>query len=957
MTARGDGVLARRVRARRVLARRVLARPLTIALTLALASTATVASSPAQAQAQYGSVQAQAVPPHLATAGRWTVATDASGTSLLWDSRGVRLTGDARPEFALDGALLGAPTSDPSGRLRLFVAGLRGVTPARLSVLLAGVRLTDAGRAGRPPAARIAGSAPRRAATPRVPAQPSTLVTPDPGKPGRFATASYRYSLPGLDVDGIPVPLEVVGTVVAPVGAPGRRPVVLFLHGRHSTCYLGSETSIDWPCVNGFRPIPSLAGYVATQRLLASRGYVTVSISANAINAQDGALADSGANARSILVRHHLDLLVAWNSTGTGPPVAAALRGRLDMRHVMLVGHSRGGEGVVRAAIDATAADPFRIRGQVLIAPTDFGRQVAAGVPTTVLLPACDGDVSDLQGQQYVDQARELATGDRSLLTSAMVLGANHNYFNSQWTPGVATAPAEDDWADTADAACGSAAPGRLRASQQRAVGATYVAAAAATYLRSSTSAARLLDGSPTRAVSAGSAVVLTEALGGNRRALITDPRGLRVVASGRASASVCAGFTVDGSPGCLADGSSSPHWLPGSVPTTYAVSASWRSPRSVMAAALATPRDLSRSRFLDLRVIADPGRAVSKFRVGLADSRGHRVTSTVTVTLRPLPGSASSRRVWAQTVRVPLAGFRGIDLTSVSALRLRAVSSSGHVYLLDAFGSRHGAAASSLDPTSVPRFSVTATAATLPADDQVHDVPVTVTVTGDVVRPARLWLAVQGLGRGPGRSSVPVRALADGVSEITIAPGTRTVSFTIRALGSSVFSAEPDRVSVMVFAAHDAQVSGYVGGADVRSDVPPPTLTVAAPAIEVLQGRPLIWTLRLSAPTRYGWYGVAVAVEPAAGAELTVADLLPVWVEERAQSPELPDGAPAPLSGAELNIPVGADSLTTTSTLEIPTSRRSTSTGDRTVAIEIAADGIIVTDPLLLTAVVHAAP
>ena len=37
------------------------------------------------------------------------------------------------------------------------------------------------------------------------------------------------------------------GVVVAPQGAPGKRPLALFLHGRHATCYTDAETdSIEW---------------------------------------------------------------------------------------------------------------------------------------------------------------------------------------------------------------------------------------------------------------------------------------------------------------------------------------------------------------------------------------------------------------------------------------------------------------------------------------------------------------------------------------------------------------------------------------------------------------------------------------------------------------------------------------------------------------------------------------
>ena len=43
----------------------------------------------------------------------------------------------------------------------------------------------------------------------------------------------------------------------------------------------------DWPCPTGTQPIPSHRGYLQDQKLLASQGYVTVSISANGINGQD----------------------------------------------------------------------------------------------------------------------------------------------------------------------------------------------------------------------------------------------------------------------------------------------------------------------------------------------------------------------------------------------------------------------------------------------------------------------------------------------------------------------------------------------------------------------------------------------------------------------------------------------------------------------------------------------
>ena len=129
--------------------------------------------------------------------------------------------------------------------------------------------------------------------------------------------------------------------------------------------------------------------------MLASQGYLTVSIAANGINGQDGLFMDGGAFARSQLLRHHLAQWAEWSRHG-GDPWGGRFHGRVNLDEVVLVGHSRGGEGVERAAIDTYAHDPWTIRGLVLIGPTAFGRQVAPGIPppsscrsATATCPTC----------------------------------------------------------------------------------------------------------------------------------------------------------------------------------------------------------------------------------------------------------------------------------------------------------------------------------------------------------------------------------------------------------------------------------------------------------------------------------------------------------------------------------------------------------------------------------------
>ncbi|MCZ0982301.1 hypothetical protein O1L60_34705 [Streptomyces diastatochromogenes] len=196
---------------------------------------------------------------------------------------------------------------------------------------------------------------------------------------------------------------------------------------------------------------------------------MTVSIAANGVNGQDADVEDAGAQARSSLVRLHLARWADWSANRTSAPAAVRKTAPADLSRVLLVGHSRGGEGVNRAALDSLNPPPaaqdgyrgpvrWKIRGNVLIGPTVFGQNPVPDVPSTTILPGCDGDVSDLQGQIYVDGTRGVGKGT-ALHSAAYVIGANHNFFNSEWTPGQAKAPTDDDFSseDGTDPVCSPA--------------------------------------------------------------------------------------------------------------------------------------------------------------------------------------------------------------------------------------------------------------------------------------------------------------------------------------------------------------------------------------------------------------------------------------------------------------------------------------------------------------------
>lgn len=171
---------------------------------------------------------------------------------------------------------------------------------------------------------------------------------------------------------------------------------------------------------------------------------MTLSISANGINGQDHFAEDGGAQARSSLIRQHLARWADWSAHRASAPAAVRQASAADLSRVLLVGHSRGGEGVNRAALDSVTPPPadqdgyrgpvrWKIRGTVPIGPTIFGNNPAPDVPSMTILPGCDGDVSDLQGQNFVDGTRGVSRG-AALHSAVYVIGANHNFFNSEWT-------------------------------------------------------------------------------------------------------------------------------------------------------------------------------------------------------------------------------------------------------------------------------------------------------------------------------------------------------------------------------------------------------------------------------------------------------------------------------------------------------------------------------------------
>jgi hypothetical protein len=267
------------------------------------------------------------------------------------------------------------------------------------------------------------------------------------------------------DDQGMPskrlAPIEIAGRVYAPAGAAGKRlPMVVLAHGLFWSCAneVTGRTRMDWPCRGRFTGIRSDRGYDYLGRLLAARGMVVISVSANGVNA--GEMGEVADRARAALVYQHLrlwrglvergrgDLVGAFTDATTGHPASPHLRRAVDFRRVGLLGHSRGGRGMMWAAADEhrhLVPRGIRLRavfGMAAAGPAFMDERarpyVVSRMPVLSWVGGCDatGD----------DSYNRLAQRRRNPVNLAItVAGANHNNLNARWAAKSGLPGGEDD--------------------------------------------------------------------------------------------------------------------------------------------------------------------------------------------------------------------------------------------------------------------------------------------------------------------------------------------------------------------------------------------------------------------------------------------------------------------------------------------------------------------------------
>jgi len=301
--------------------------------------------------------------------------------------------------------------------------------------------------------------------------RPASLDLPDPSQPGHVTVRTLTYgsgsdrhrpeygqkaALKTPTVDGSPLierwsgaagwartrywgfdatKLPLQGRVWYPEG-DGPFPLVLIVHGNHQ-----AEDFSD-------------PGYAYLGELLASRGYILVSVDENFLNSSvidllglpHVGLKEEN-DARGWLLLEHLKVWRGWNAEAENP-----FHGKVDLQRIALIGHSRGGEAVaVAAAFNRLPFYPddarvrfdygFPIGAVVAIAPVD-GQYKPAGVPTKVenvnyfvLHGSHDGDVQSFHGSRVYERVR-FTDGADHFKAGLYIHRANHGQFNTSWGRG-----------------------------------------------------------------------------------------------------------------------------------------------------------------------------------------------------------------------------------------------------------------------------------------------------------------------------------------------------------------------------------------------------------------------------------------------------------------------------------------------------------------------------------------
>ena len=490
------------------------------------------------------------------------------------------------------------------------------------------------------------------------------------------------------------MPVRLNGIISVPEKGDGPHPVVVILHGNHPGCPFLEEDKLDrWPCDPEVER-RNYPGFEYLVRRLAAEGYVALSININADNTFGFGEPNHIERLRQ-LVDLHLKALGTASDGGTNQ-FGVDLAGRADLHRLAFIGHSQGGEGAYfltqlerldqEESFERLGYGP--IYGLILAAPSaNYGGATAAKVPLAVILPSCDGDVFSQEGQLFYETTR-IDPKNRSWASSVWLERANHNFFNSTLLDESLERPGRPD-----------CEPLLTPEDQQSFVSKYAVDFLSAAFNQDPTAMARLgmesgsvapdtIQGFPARiAALAASSDRFPLLLPADASELTANLAGGSLVANGVDLTYCEMGYFV-------------PSMKPGSEPCKRVnlvipghpamIVASWQKEGSALRFSLQEGSDLSEFAAVSLRAALDPlsplnqPGATQAFSVQITDSLG----KTAIVKTQPdepalrfpegyqeendtFEGGWFTGRVPMTSIRVPLQGFKGIDLTNIREISL----------------------------------------------------------------------------------------------------------------------------------------------------------------------------------------------------------------------------------------------------------------------------------------------
>jgi len=254
----------------------------------------------------------------------------------------------------------------------------------------------------------------------------------DPATAGDFPVSTHEYNAGTFSVNvpafytefGDPLSVNLIGKLYYPASSAGidkpintdlpDYPLIIIAHGRHG----GAGNSYQ--------------GYEYLGQHLASRGFICASIALHEL------VAGWRIHHRGVTILKHLTTVL---SHPTADPVISNIRPRINKNRVGLLGHSRGGEGVVAAQeiFSAMSAGPgYAIKAVTSFSPTDgpnWSESSPGGGPYDPVFPYLmiygtrDADLRGYAGNtgfRIVDRAIR----PRHMIA---IYGANHNFFNETW--------------------------------------------------------------------------------------------------------------------------------------------------------------------------------------------------------------------------------------------------------------------------------------------------------------------------------------------------------------------------------------------------------------------------------------------------------------------------------------------------------------------------------------------